>query len=71
MLFSNVKGMTSTLVVLWLQKESASKIQVPFSDVIKMYKQGMGGVDLVNQRTAAYNVDHKSSVSSCLRVVFN
>ena len=63
--------MTSTLVVLWSQKESASKIQVPFADVFKMYKQGMDGVDLVNQRTTAYNMDHKSSVSSCLRVVFH
>ena len=44
MLFSNIEGMSTTSTVLRQQKGSASKIQVPCPDVIKMYKQGMSGV---------------------------
>ena len=44
------------------QKGLASKIQVPCPDVIQKYNQEFGGVDLVNQRTAAYNLDRKSFI---------
>lgn len=44
------------------QKGLASKIQVPCPDVIQKYNQELGGVDLVNQRTAAYNLDRKSFI---------
>ena len=37
---------TKPIVPRW-QKRSASKIQVPCPDVIKMYKKGMAGVDLI------------------------
>ena len=52
MLISNIEGMSTTSSILGLQKDSASKIQVSCSDVIKMYNEGMGGVDLIDQRTA-------------------
>ena len=32
---------------------------------MKMYNQGMGGVDLIKQRTAAYNLNHKLSIRFC------
>ena len=52
MLFSNTEGMSATSTVLRRQKGSASNIQVPCLDFIKMYNEGMGGVDLIDQRTA-------------------
>ena len=59
MLFSNIEGMLTTSTVLRRQKGSASKTQVPCADVIKMYNQGMGCVDLIDQRTANH-LDRKS-----------
>ena len=46
-LFSNVDEMATKPTVPRWQKRSASKIQVPCPDVIKMYKKGMSGVDLI------------------------
>ena len=43
------------------QKGSVSKIQVPWTDVMKMYK-GMSGVDLIEQRASAYHFDQKSTI---------
>ena len=62
MLFSNSEGMSTTSTIFHRQKGSGSKILVPCPDVIKMYNQGMCGVDLINQRTAAYHLDGKSRV---------
>ena len=55
--FSNVEGLATTSTVPRRQKGSVSKIQVPCSDVIKMYNKGMGGVHLIDQRAAAYHLD--------------
>ena len=41
------------------------------SKVVKRYNSGMGGVDLINQRTAAYRLDRKSSVSFYLHIFFD
>ena len=51
-------------------KGSATKLPVPCPDVIKMYNQGMGGIDLVDQRTVTYHVDRKSSITFYLRIFF-
>lgn len=55
MLFSNIAGGATTSTVPRLQKGLASKTQVPFPDIIKMYNKGMGGVDVIDQMAAAYN----------------
>ena len=39
--------------------------------VVKLYNSGMGGVELMNQRTAAYHLDRKSSVRFYLRIFFD
>ena len=54
MLFSNIEGGATTSTVPRLQKRLASKTQVPFPDVIKMYNKGMGGDGTIDQMTAAY-----------------
>ena len=71
MLFSNISGMQSTSTVQRRMKGSATKIPVPCQDVIKMYNQGMDGIDLAEQRTAAYHLDRKSSIRFYLRIFFN
>ena len=43
-------------------ESTATKVRVPCPDIIKIYTQGMGSVDLVDQRTEAYHVDCKSSI---------
>ena len=52
-------------------KGSATKNPVPCPDAIQMYNQGMGGVDLVDQRAAACHLDRKSSIRFHLRVFFS
>ena len=45
---SNISDMQTRSTVLRGMKELATKIQVPCPNVIEMYNQGMGGVDLVD-----------------------
>ena len=71
MLFNNVEGMTTTSTVFRRRKGSASKFQVPCPDIIKMYNQGIGGVDFVDQGTAAYNLDAKSFIRFYLHIFFD
>ena len=44
------------------QKESASKIQVPRPDIVKIYNKGIGGVELINQKAAAYNFNQNKQL---------
>ena len=63
MQFSDISGMPPTSTVQLWMKGSAAKIPAPCPDLIKMHSQGMGGIELVHQRTAAYYLDRKSSIT--------
>ena len=69
-LFSNDEGMATIPNVPRQQKGSASKIQVPFPNIIKVYNKGTGGVDLIDQRASAYHLDRKL-IRFYLRIFFN
>ena len=52
--FSNVKEMAATSTVPHWKKGSASKIQVPCPNVIKMNDKGIGGADLISDVIKIY-----------------
>ena len=60
----------SRSTVKWGMKELATKIQVPCPYIAEMYNQGMGGIHLFDQRTAAYHLHHKSSIRFYQHIFF-
>ena len=70
LLSSTLEGMNDILSVQRRGKSSKTKSSVPCPKVVKPYNSNMGGVDLMNQRTAAYRLDRKSSVNFYLRIFF-
>ena len=48
-----------------------TKSSVPYPKVVKLYNSGMGGVALMDQRTASYRLDQKSSVRFYLQIFFD
>ena len=57
----NVKGTNTTATVLRRKKGQKAKISVPCPNIIKSYNANMGGVDILDQKTAAYRLDRKSA----------
>ena len=57
---SCLEGCNQILSVSRRVKGKSAKILVPCPSVIKEYNNGMGGVDLFDQKMAAYNLDRKS-----------
>ena len=53
------------------EKGSKTRTAVPFSKIVKLYNSSMGGVDLMDQHTAAYRLDRKTSVKSYLCIFFD
>ena len=53
------------------EKGSQSKSSVPCLKFVKLSNSAMGGVDPMDQRTAAYRLDRKSSVRFYLRIFFD
>ena len=68
---SALEGMNDILSVQRREKSSKTKSLVPRPKVVKLYNSGMGGIDLMDQRTAAYRLDRKSSVRFYLRIFFD
>ena len=71
MLFTNIEGMQTKSLVQRRIKGSVAKVSVSCPDVIKLYNKGMGAVDLVDQRTAAYPLYRKSSIRFYLKIFFD
>ena len=61
----------STSTVKRRGKGSATKSSINCPTVIKMYNEGMGGVDLLDQRVASYRLDRKSKFRFYLRIFFD
>ena len=71
LLSSALEGMNDILSVQRTEKGSKTKSLVPCPKIVKLYDSGMGGVDLINRRTAAYRLDQTSSVIFYLRIFFH
>ena len=54
---SALERMNDILSVQRKEKGSKTKPLVPCPKVVKLYNSGMGGVDLMDQRNAAYRLD--------------
>ena len=70
-LSSALERLNDRLSVQRREKGSKSKSLVPCPKVVKLYSSGMGGVDLMHQRTAVYRLDRKSFVIFYLRIFFD
>ena len=57
LLLSALEGMNDILSVQRREKSSKTKRLVSCPKVFKLYNSSMGGVDLMDQRTAAYCLD--------------
>ena len=68
LLSSSLEGMNDILSVQRREKGSKTKSLIPCPKVVKLYNSDMGGVNLMDQRTAAYCLDRKSSVRYYLRI---
>ena len=68
LLSSALEGMNDILSVQRTEKGSKTKSLVPCPKIVKLY---MGGVDLINRRTAAYRLDQMSSVIFYLLIFFH
>ena len=64
------EGMNEISSVQRREKGLKTKSSVPCPKVFKLYNSAMGVVDLMDQRTAAYCLERKSSVRFYLRVFF-
>ena len=71
LLSSALEGMNDTLSVQKREKGSKTKTLVPCPKFVKRYNSRMGGVDLIDQRTASFRLDPKSSVTFYIRIFFN
>ena len=70
-LLSALEGMNDILSVQRREKSSKTNSSVPCPKVVKLCNSGMGGVDLMDQRTAVYRLDRKSSVRFYLQFFFD
>ena len=66
-----LEGMDDESSVQKREKGSAKKSAISCPTVLKLYQNGMGGVDLLDQRTTAYQLDFKSSVRLYLHIFFD
>ena len=73
LLSKSLERINGTLSVQRREKGSETKYSVPCPKVVKLYNSDMGGATdhLMNQSTAAYNFDQKSSVSFYLHNFFD
>ena len=71
LLATNIEGIDGTSNVMRQTKGSAAKTPVLCPNIIKMYNASMGGVDVIDQKTAAYQLNCKSKFRFYLRMFFD
>ena len=71
LLATNIEKIDGTSNVMRETKSSATKTPVPCPNVIKMYNANIGGVDVIDQKTASYRQDRKSKFRFYLKMFFD
>ena len=71
LLSSALEGMNGILSVQRGEKGSKTKSLVPCPKIVKLCNSSMGGVEVMDQRTAAYRLVRKSYVIFYLRIFFD
>ena len=71
LLSSALEGMNGILSVQRGEKGSKTKSLVPCPKVVKLCISSIGGVEVMNQRTAAYRLVRKSYVIFYLQIFFD
>ena len=71
LLSSALEGMNGILSVQRGEKGSKTNSLVPCPKVVKLCNSSMGGVEVMDQRTAAYRLVRKSYVIFYLRIFFD
>ena len=68
LLATNIKGIEGTSNVMRRTKGSATKTPELWPNIIKTNNASMGGIDVIDQKTATYKLDCKSKFRCCLRM---
>ena len=68
LVFTAFEGMDDVSSVQRREKGSATKSAIACPTAVKLYNNSMGGVDLMDQQAAAYQLDHESSVAFYLHI---
>ena len=71
LLSAPLQEMKRILSVQRREKGSNTKCSVPWTKFVKLYNSGMGGIDLMDQRTAADRLDRKLFLRFYLRIFFD
>ena len=71
LLSTNLEGMDSCSNMMCRTKGSANKIPINCPNIVKLSNNGMDGVDIIDQKTAAYRLDRKSKFRFYLRIFFD
>ena len=66
-----MEGINKCSTVQHRMKGSSSKTSITCPSHVKFYNKGMGSVDLMNQKTAAYQLDYRSKCVFYLRIFFD
>ena len=68
LLGSNVEEFDAVSVISRPQNGAAAKVNVSCPAIVKMYDHGMGGVDLMDQYSAAHRLDRRARFRFYLRI---
>ncbi|XP_060803721.1 piggyBac transposable element-derived protein 3-like [Amyelois transitella] len=70
-MLTNFISPVQTITIKRRQAGTAQKINVTCPEVVMQYNKYMGGVDLMDQRKACYEVDRKAKIKYYLRLFFD
>ena len=71
LLVTNVDDISGLSNIMRRTKGSGTKTSVSCPDIINIYRNGIGSVDIMDQKATGYRVDHKSKYRFYVRIFFD